>query len=669
MSHDFRKSCFSVSKIKIKHMKQLSLLFGLLFFTLSLLGQKQNDEVLFTIADEGVPASEFLYIYTKNLGDNADFSKKSLKEYLNLYIKFKLKVKKAKSMKLDTFKSFKREMKGYREQLAKSYLVDKEVNEKLIKEAYDRMQKDLKVSMILISFSKNSESEQKAKNKIQNVYNELKNGKSFSSLARKYSDDKYSNKTGGNLGWVTAMLPNGFYDFENNIYNLKKGEFSEPFKTDYGYMIVKLNDIRDARGEIEAAHILIRDKIKGKVNPKAKPQIDSLYDVLLKGGDFTELAKKYSMDKTTASKGGYLGFFGIGKYETRFEDAAFALSKDNELSKPIKTSLGWHIIKRLSKPGIKSFEQMKRSLANKLNKNERYEIARKALIERIKKESAFNENKSARDRFMAKLDKSFYSFKWAAPDFNNEDLCKIGDIQYTIKDFVDYCKKNQRKRLKLARKESVKQSAMKIYNDFIDDLCIKYEEQHLEEKYPDFRFLMKEYTEGNLLFEVMEKEVWNKASKDTVGLKKFYGNNKNKYKWKKRAVVNEYTIHTDNQKLIKKILKYSKRKSHKKLMKKFNKKEKLITFLSNKFEIGDKELNGLEFKIGAKTEPVLNKNKKTVVFKKIVEIIPESLKTLNDAKGYIIADYQEYLEDEWIKNLENEYPVKINQDVFNKMIK
>jgi len=180
---------------------------------------------------------------------------------------------------------------------------------------------------------------------------------------------------------------------------------------------------------------------------------------------------------------------------------------------------------------------------------------------------------------------------------------------------------------------------------------------------------MKEYTEGNLLFEVMEKEVWNKASKDTVGLKEFYNNHKNNYKWKKRAVVNEYTIHSDDQKLIKKILKYAKRKSHKKLLKKFNKKEKVITFLSNKYENGDRELSGLDFKVGARTEPLMNKKEKTVVFKKIVEIIPESLKSLNDAKGYIIADYQEFLEDKWIKDLEKEYPVKLNQKVFNKMVK
>ncbi|HHH53867.1 MAG TPA: peptidyl-prolyl cis-trans isomerase, partial [Bacteroidetes bacterium] len=292
--------------------------FVLLIVNGSLLSQTSNDETLFTVGGEKVPVSEFLYIYQKNLGDKADFSEKSLKEYLDLYIKFKLKVKKAKDMKLDQSPAFKNEMKGYREQLAKSYLVDKEVSEKLIKEAYDRMQKDLSVSHILISTGPANRDEAKAKDKINKIYNELKNGASFSDLAKKYSNDKYSKNDGGNLGWVTAMLPNGFYEFENQIYSLKKGEFSQPFRSKFGYHIVKLNDERPARGEIEASHILVRDKIKGKPVPDAKNKIDSIYNKLKAGENFVQLARKYSQDDKTAAKGGYLGFFGINKYDQTF---------------------------------------------------------------------------------------------------------------------------------------------------------------------------------------------------------------------------------------------------------------------------------------------------------------------------------------------------------------
>ena len=635
--------------------------------TVNQFGQQKNDDILFTIADEGVPVSEFLYIYKKNLGDKADFSKKSLEEYLDLYIKFKLKVKKAKDMKLDTSAAFKKEMAGYREQLAKSYLVDKEISEKLIKEAYDRMQRDLKVRHILVAT--NRRTKEQAEEKINKIYDELKQGKSFKGLAKKYSDDRYSKHSGGDLGWVTAMLPKGFYNFENVIYNLKKGEYSKPFETKFGYHIALLEDERPARGEIEAAHILIRSKVKGKVVPNAKEKIDSIYNRLKNGESFEKLAKEYSMDTKTAKKGGYLGFFGIGKYSQKFEDKVFSLQKDGEYSEPFKTSLGWHIVKRISKPGIKSFDKIKRSLANKINKNERYDIARKALVDKIKKEAGFTENRKLLDDFAKKLDKSFLSFKWKVPEFTDGVLFTLAGKSYTMKDFINYLIENQRARLQFSKKTPVDKVLNKLYDQYVENTCINYEQQHLETKYPDFKFLMREYTEGNLLFEVMEKEVWNKASKDTIGLKNFYEQNKNKYKWGPRAIVYTYKIKTDDQKLLKKILKYMKKHSHQKLMKKYNKKEQLITYTEGKYEKGDKQLAGMKFKEGQISEPVVDKKDKSVIVKKIIKILPGTPKTLDEARGYVIADYQEYLEKKWIDQLQKEYKVKINKKVFEKLIK
>jgi len=571
-------------------------------------------------------------------------------------------------MNLDKTNAFKKEMAGYREQLAKSYLVDKEVSEKLMRETYDRMQKDLKVSHILISTGPGNKYEEKAKQKINQIYNDLKTGESFSELAKKYSDDKYSKNAGGDLGWVTAMLPEGFYEFENRIYSLKPGEFSKPFRTKFGYHIVKLENERPARGEIEASHILIRDKKKGKPIPGAKAKIDSIYDRLVAGENFVQLARKYSMDNKTAIKGGYLGYFGINKYGQIFEDQAFSLKNNNDFTKPFKTVLGWHIIKRMSKPGIKPYDKVRKSLINKINKNERFEIARKALIEKIKKEAGFKEYTEVLDSFISKLDKSFYSFKWKAPEYKDSLLFQLGNENVMLGDFVRYIESNQRKRIQLRKKKSVEESLKKFYDSFVADKCIKYEESHLEEKYPDFKFLMQEYTEGNLLFEVMEKEVWNKASSDTTGLKKFYEENKEKYQWKPRAELYTYTIHSDNPKLIKKVLKYIKKRSHKKLIKKFNKKKQLITFKIDKLEINSKELKGMKFKESEISEPFFDKTKKIVTVKKISKIIPKSTKSLDEAKGYVIADYQEYLEKKWLESLQKEYKVVVNKQVFESLI-
>jgi peptidyl-prolyl cis-trans isomerase SurA len=180
---------------------------------------------------------------------------------------------------------------------------------------------------------------------------------------------------------------------------------------------------------------------------------------------------------------------------------------------------------------------------------------------------------------------------------------------------------------------------------------------------------MREYTEGNLLFEVMEKEVWNKAAKDTVGLKSFFENNREKYLWQPRAELYTYTVQSGDKKLTDKIYKFCASNSADKLIKKFNKKTQIVSFKTDKLEAGDKELEGLDFAQNAMSKVVADDTGNTSKFKKIDKIIPISQKTLDEAKGYVIADYQEYLENNWIKDLKNNYPVRIDTAVFESLIK
>ena len=637
----------------------------IIIFNLNAFGQDKKS-TLFTLDGDEIPVSEFLYIYQKNLGDKADFTKNSLQEYLDLFVNFKLKVRKAKDLKLDTTPAFKREMAGYREQLAKSYLVDKEVNERLIKEAYDRMQKDLRISHILVSFKPDVD-DAKAKMFADSVYNLLKAGRSFEELAKSLSDDQYSSHNGGDLGWVTAMLPSGFYEFENQIYSLKKGEYSKPFKTQFGYHIVKLMDERPARGEIEASHILIRTMDKNKPVPHAKAKIDSIYDLLKQGQNFVTLARQYSMDDKTGPKGGYLGFFGINKYDKTFEDQAFSLKENGDYTEPFLTSVGWHIIKRMSKTGVKSFESMKRTLANEINQNDRYQIGRTALTEKIKKEANYSDNRKALDYFAGLLNDDFYTFKWNAPDYDEMFLFKLADKSFNLTDFVKYLKNNQRERMAFNKTTKLSEAVNSLFDNYVEDECIQHEEKNLEDKYEDFKFLMKEYTEGNLLFEVMEKEVWNKASKDSAGLKKFFEMNREKYLWQPRAEISEFIINSNDKKLAEKVYKYAKSKPTDKLIKKFNKKSQIVNFKTEKTE--EKDIENLTFISGFMTELETKDNGNTYTFKKIDKILPISQKSIDDAKGYVIADYQEYLESNWIKELKHQYTVNIDEKVFNSLVK
>lgn len=649
-------------------MKSFVSVFTFLLFGISLLYGQSGDNILFDIAGDKVPVSEFQYIYTKNLGNKADFSKESLQEYLDLYINFKLKVKKARDMKLDTTAAFKREMSGYRQQLAKSYLVDKEVNEKLLLEAYDRMQRDLLVAHIMINVKPEDEGI-KEKKLIDSLYSLLENRTSFMQLAREFSEDINTKNNGGILGWVTAMLPNGFYEFENHIYSLKEGEFSKPFRTEFGYHIVRLVDERPARGEVEASHILIRQYHSGMPVHNAKFRIDSIYERLVAGDNFGQLARLHSMDIKTASRGGYLGKFGIGVYDIGFENQVFSLQNDEDFSKPFGTSLGWHIVKRISMPGIKPLEEIRRKLANDISQNERYNIARKALIENIKNDAGFKENTEVLSYFTELLDEDFYTFRWRAPEFRDTFLFELGSKKYMLSDLVNYMMKNQRSRLAFNKNTVLSVAVQSIYNEFLEDECISFEEAKLEDKYPDFKYLMREYTEGNLLFEVMEKEVWNKAARDSAGLEAFFNANNHRYMWQPRAEIYTFNIKADNEKQAQKKYKYASKNPVNKLLKKYNRKTQIISFSLDKSEAGEKILEDMPFEANHITPLVFDNKENSGSFRKIERILPPEPKELHEARGYVIADYQEYLERNWIDNMKKEYPVTIYEEAFNSLIK
>lgn len=645
-----------------------SLFISLVFLSTST--SQQDDPVLFTVDGNDVHVSEFLYIYQKNNGKKADFSESSLNEYLDLYTKFKLKVTKARQMKLDTIPELISELAGYRKQLSKSYLVDKEVNEKLVKEVFERRKRDLNVSHILIISKNEADIEQDAlaKAKIFFIHNQLEKGENFGKLAKDNSEDKSSALSGGNLGYITAMLPDGFYAFENEAYKLEKGSYSKPFKTDYGYHIVKLNGDRPARGQVELAHIMIKRQ-KGESTKSPKIRIDSIYKQLQEGESFEMLAKKHSMDSKTQKKGGYIGMAGINKYEKTFEDVAFGLKEDGEFSAPFESSAGWHIIKRISKPDLFDFEKEKRRIAADIAKDSRFQVAKTVLVEKIKNNAGYKSDTSVLNSFVSQLDPGFFTLYWNMPNDLDKTLFTLGDEAFSLEKFAIYCKQNQRERMKYGKNTDLRLLVNKLFDRYVAERCMAYEEGKLEAKYPDFKSLMREYDEGILLFEATKREVWDKASQDTSGLNTFYAKNKDNYLWRSRADLYKYTIHTDNKKLVNKIYKYASKKGHNKLIDKFNEENQIVSFSRSKVEIGNKELKGMEWEKDAVSSLVFDEDKKTYSFMKIADILPKTPKSLDEAKGYVIADYQEYLEKTWVDSLRKEFEVVLNQEVFNKLIK
>ena len=635
---------------------------------------QQKDPVLFTVHQTPVHVSEFSYIYAKTNGKDADFSRKSLEDYLYLYVKFKLKVQKARDMQIDTIASLRSELDGYRRQLADSYLVDREVTEKLAQEAYERIQQDVDLYHIFFAVAPNAAPADTLAQyeKALMAKDKLMKGATFEEMAKAYSDDKSALNNGGQVGYVTAIFPPGMYALEKAAYSVPLNTLSGPVRTNGGYHLVKVGGRRPARGEIEVAHILIR-KPEGN-ETDAKRRIDSIYQVISGGAPFEELAS-LSEDKNTAPRGGYLGFFGINRYEPAFENAAFELKNDGDYSKPFESTVGWHIVKRISKKDIQPFSVEKSRLENRIKNDERFEEARRAMIENIRKQNDFKEYPAPLEQFLAGLDEAFLTFRWRPSEEKSQDvLFALGkDFKATIADFEEYLTQSSRKRLRYGGAMDPAEVARVLYKDFVDDYCLKFEEAHLYDKYPEFKALMREYEEGILLFEATKMEVWDKASQDSTGLEEFFNKRiKGKYRWDERASVNHWSVAPEGKDQIGEILKMVSKEPAAKVLERFNKSEDIVIAVEEKNHERIRPPAGItdeKWRAGAMTAAVEDPRTKEWSFVRIEKILPPVDKTLKEARGYIVADYQDYLETQWVEQLRKEYKVQINRDVLEKLIK
>lgn len=645
-------------------MKRLASSIVSICITLSM-GYSQND-VLMKVGKTPVTLSEFKYIYEKNNANKADYSAASVNEYLDLYTKFKLKVEKARQMQLDTIQELRDELLGYRKQLAASYLIDKGVTETLMKELYERMKYDVSFRHIFQPFNEKTPDIEKigAKAKLVEARAKIAAGLGFEEAARLFSADKTTALNGGNMGYYTAKLPNGFYELESALYNGEKGKVSEVIETRIGYHVIQVVDRRPAVGAVEVAHILL---------PNDKRSLaDSLAKQVAKGADWDNLVFNHSIDKTTFKNGGLLPPFGINTYEKSFEDAAFFLTEANPISKPIMTKSGWHIIKLVKRIPADSYDIFVKKMKGQIAKDQRFDAAKFKLVDDIKKAGMLKEDRSFLADFAKGLGEDFFTYKWTpAASYSDKVIYNIGgDRKYTINDFAQYCKSNSKVRLKYDKAKPVKDVVDELFNEFSNDKAIEFEESNLEIKYPDFKALVREYDEGILLFEATKLNVWDKANQDTVGLKSFFETQKGKYRFEERAEVETIAIATKDAKLANKAYSMIKKKGVDAAMKKFNAKESLISVTKSEVEKNDKTIAGLEWKTGASLALNVEASApNTYVGKRIVKVIPSRDKNLEEARGYAVADYQDYLEKQWLTNLEKEFPVVVYKDMLQKITK
>lgn len=649
-------------------MKQL--LFGLLLsFSAVTYAQNIKKEVLFTIDNKPYYTDEFARVYNKNLDLVKDESQKDLTQYLELFIGYKLKINKANKLGLQNGTTYQNELKSYRAQLSKNYITDSKVTKELVDEAYQRSQKEVHASHILITVDENAAPEDtlKAYNKIVDIRKRAVAGEDFGKLAQENSQDPSAKENKGDLGYFSSFRM--VYAFESAAFNTPKGKISNPIRTRFGYHIIKVDDVRDNRGEIQVAHIMILNpKPEDTDKDKAKNTINEIYKKLQQGEKFEDLAKQFSEDKSSSSKGGVLNRFGSGQLSSEeFENVAFSLTKDKPVSEPFQTKFGWHIAKLIERFPLKTYDEMKPELENKVGKDDRSRKITNSLNEKLRKKYPIKRNDKVYAAVAKAVTPDFYENKWELPkDTKAYDakLFTIQDKDVTGTDFLKYIATQQKAGSGI---RPVNKMVDKMYEKFVDDQLNTYYNDHLEGEFPEFAAVMEEYRDGLLLFDLMEKEIWEKSKTDTIGLKNFYDTRKTNYTWKNRADV--VIISSTNEKMIKEAQKMLKKGSTPDQIKeKLNTKDKVeVMTNAGTFEEGNDALpKGLQFKEGLSE---ITKDGQYYFVTKVNKVLPAGIKTLEECKGKCINDYQQYLEQRWVDDLKAEFTVKTNPEVFERVKK
>lgn len=630
--------------------------------------QNKSKEVLFTINDKPYYTDEFIRVYNKNLDLVKDESQKDLNQYLELYIGYKLKVNKANKLGLQDGQQYLSELKTYRTQLSKNYTTDSKVTKELVDEGYKRLQKEVNASHILILVDENASPADTlaAYNNTKAIRERIMKGEDFGTVAAEVSQDPSAKENKGNLGYFTSFRM--VYAFENGAYNTPVGTISNPVRTRFGYHLIKVNDIRANRGEVAVAHIMILKQKDNEEVTTAKTTIEDIYKKLQQGEKFEELAKQFSEDKSSASKGGVLNRFGSGQLSSEeFENKAFSLTKENPVSEPFETQFGWHIVKLIEKFPIKSYEDSRIELENKIGKDDRSRLITNSLTEKLRKKYPVKRDAKLYSSIVKLVTNDFYEAKWSLPADAKKysaTLFNVGTRNLTGTTFLDYIYSQQKSGIAI---KPIEKLVEKLFENFADEHRNQYNNENLENEFPEFASVMEEYRDGLLLFDLMDKEIWQRSKTDSVGLKAFYETQKNKYQWKTR-VTSEIYSSRDKETMNKVLAMLKKGKTTKDVKDKFNTEQVLNVMLyEGTYEEGDSALpQGTKMELGL--SEITNKGEYYFITK-VNKVLPAGPKSLEECKGKLVNDYQQYLEQNWVDELKKEFTVKVNQDVFETIKK
>ncbi|MEJ1239105.1 peptidylprolyl isomerase [Chryseolinea sp. T2] len=607
---------------------------------------------LFKAGGATVTTDEFIYLYKKNHQDKpVEFTRAKIDEYLKLFIDFKLKVEEAKRRGMDTTAAFTKEYNSYRAEVRKPFLPDNTLVDSLTKLTYNRMEEEVRASHILITVKPEATPADTlaAYNRATELRSRLINGLDFGSAAAQYSEDPSAKSNKGDLGYFTALQM--VYPFETAAYSLKVGEISNPVRTRFGYHLIRVADRRPAQGEVEVSHIMVRIR-ESQDNEKAKNIIFSVYEQLQAGVPWNDLCKQYSEDPSTKDLGGKLKPFGTGGMATvpEFERAAFELQKPGDISDPVHTQYGWHIIKLERKIPLASYEALSPTLRNRVTRDERTSVSRTALLAKYQKRFSFQENAGVKESVFNLADSTLTSGKWnPSQTLASQTLFTLRGKSIPVKSFYTYVARNQR-----SQQQTPRRYIEQLYNSFTEATILDAIEDDIIARDPTFVYLLKEYYEGILLFEIMEKEVWSKASADSVGQQQYYHAHSTQYQAgdRTRAVIYSASSSSGFPGLQELIAAKDERKIQEYAI------AQKIRIEAGVFKKDEKELlSKIPWAPGVYT--VETKGMYYLAWLK--EVLPPGIMPFEEARPAVISDFQSLTEKKWLDQLRKKYPVKVNE--------
>ena len=642
-------------------MKNSPTFFAIFWLSLSFLNaQISESDVLLTISEEPILASEFIRVYNKNLNLVQDDSQKEVESYLKLFINYKLKLAEATSLGYDKDPEYVKELRSYKNQLTQNYLTDKNVTDELVLEAYDRTLNEVKAQHVLVRIEEFETDTLQAYSAIQAFQERLKND-DFESLKKEIHDGKSIFVE--DLGFFTAFKM--AYKFESVAFNTKVGEVSKPFRTKFGYHVVKVLEKRKSKGQVIVSHIMIANTQKD-TTLVAKDRIQELHRLLLQGEDFGNIAKQFSDDKSSSMRSGELKPFKSGQINsTLFENTAFSLKEKEDISEPIQTQFGWHILKLIDKQAVKEFNSLKPDLESQVRKDSRSQLVKSKMLAKLLSQyqlTGLNPNLALLKSNIV-YDRSNKTWKFSDQIKDSKSFLVIQKTSYSFGDFINFLNKNN----KLINPNWATEFAVnKQYKFFLEQSVFRYKKDNLENENQDFANILNEYREGLLLFELMQDKIWEGAKKDTIGLNAFYNENKANYLWPERVIGS--VARSSNAKNIKKVRKlWASGKSNQSIDELLNKIQQNVIFSTGEFELGLSPLpESFTPRVKSQLSKIIKENNSFYIVN-VKEFMPQSQKSLEDSRGQLISDYQTKLETQWILELKSKFNVKVNEDVFQKV--